>query len=44
MTEIFNYHNKKSDKQLHNDLDTLDSFLGKVNETINESGNVKRTD
>ena len=35
------YHDKKRDKELKNDLDTLDSFLEKDDETTNESGNVE---
>ena len=34
------YHDKKRDKELKDDLDTLDSFLEKINETPNESGDV----
>jgi hypothetical protein len=34
------YHDKKSDKELLDDLDTLDFFLEKKNETPDESGNV----
>ena len=38
------YHDKKRDRDLKNDLDTLDSFLERNNETPNESGNATRTD
>jgi len=38
------YHDKKRDRELLNDLDTLDSFLEKENEKINESGDATRTD
>jgi len=38
------YHDKKRDRELLSDLDTLDSFLEKDNETINESGDATRTD
>jgi len=38
------YHDKKRDKELKDDLDTLDSFLEKDNETTNESGDATRTD
>jgi hypothetical protein len=38
------YHDKKRDKELKDDLDTLDSFFGKDNETPNESGDATRTD
>ena len=34
------YHDKKRDKDFKDDLDTLDSFLEKINETPNESGDV----
>ena len=38
------YHDKKNDRELLNDLDTLDSFLERKNETSNESGDATRTD
>ena len=38
------YHDKKRDRELLSDLDTLDSFLEKDNETTNESGDATRTD
>jgi hypothetical protein len=38
------YHDKKRDKELKDDLDRLDSFLEKNNETPDESGNVTGTD
>lgn len=38
------YHDKKSDRELLSDLDTLDSFLEKDNETPNESEDATRTD
>ena len=38
------YHDKKSDRELKNDLDTLDSFLEKNDEAANESGNVEGVD
>lgn len=38
------YHDKKRDRELLNDLDTLDSFLEKDNETTNESGDATGTD
>ena len=38
------YNDKKRDRELKNDLDTLDSFLERNNEKTNESGNVTRTD
>jgi hypothetical protein len=38
------YHDEKSKKELQDDLDTLDSFLEKRNEKINESGDATRTD
>ncbi len=38
------YHDKKSDKEFKSDLDTLDSFLERNNETSNESGNATGTD
>ncbi len=37
------YHDKKRDRELKSDLDTLDSFLERKNETPNESGNATRT-
>jgi hypothetical protein len=37
------YHDKKSDRDLKSDLDTLDSFLERNNETTYESGNATRT-
>jgi hypothetical protein len=37
------YHDKKRDRDLKNDLDTLDSFLERNNETPNESGDATRT-
>lgn len=38
------YHDKKRDKELKDDLDRLDSFLEKNNETPDESGDVTGTD
>ena len=38
------YHDMKNDREFLNDLDTLDSFLERKNETSNESGDVTRTD
>ena len=38
------YHDKKSDRDLKSDLDTLDSFLERNNETPNESGDATGTD
>jgi hypothetical protein len=38
------YHDKKSDRELKSDLDTLDSFLERNNETTNESGDATGTD
>jgi hypothetical protein len=38
------YHDMKNNRQFLNDLDTLDSFLERKNETSNESGDVTRTD
>ena len=38
------YHDKKRDRELLSDLDTLDSFLEKDNEATNESGDATRTD
>ena len=38
------YHDKKSDRELKNDLDTLDSFLERNNEAADESGNVEGVD
>ena len=38
------YHDKKRDRELKSDLDTLDSFLEKNDETANESGNVEGVD
>ena len=38
------YHDKKNDREFLNDLDTLDCFLERKNETSNESGDATRTD
>lgn len=38
------YHDKKRDRDLKDDLDTLDSFMEKRNETSNESRNAARSD
>lgn len=38
------YHDKKSDRELKSDLDTLDSFLEKNDEAADESGNVEGVD
>ena len=38
------YHDKKRDRELLSDLDTLDSFLEKDNEATNGSGDATRTD
>jgi hypothetical protein len=38
------YHDMKNSREFLNDLDTLDSFLERKNETSNESGDVTRTD
>lgn len=38
------YHDKNRDRELLSDLDTLDSFLERKNETPNESGDATRTD
>jgi hypothetical protein len=38
------YHDKKNDREFKNDLDTLDSFLERKNETPNESGNATGID
>ena len=38
------YHDKKRDRELKSDLDTLDSFLERNNETTNESGDATGTD
>ena len=37
------YHDKKSDREFKSDLDTLDSFLERHNETPNESGDATGT-
>ena len=37
------YHDKKSDREFKSDLDTLDSFLERNNETPNESGDATGT-
>jgi hypothetical protein len=38
------YHDKKNDREFKSDLDTLDSFLERNNETPNESGDATGTD
>jgi len=38
------YHDKKRDRELKSDLDTLDSFLEKNDEAADESGNVEGVD
>ena len=38
------YHDKKRDRDLKDDLDTLDSFMEKRNEAPDESGDATRID